>query len=338
MTHQLHRQGLPLVVAAVLLFAAACSGGGSKSSSTTILSAGSEGTPVASPSSTAAGATPTLEAVTAGVRVDGVLVEEGSSRPIAINERIELAPDSRARLRIGELDVLLKTAIAHVVSWDPQEVALYLESGIIESAFDVGSRAHLLLTTSSDTTIRTVQPGTKIWVCQADGVACMCVRNGAAEWEQQGKIVPYVAPDCSFAQRAETPQAAKCVPAGTLDAWYQTFVGEGAVADLGGLVNAAPLCAAVPPPDETTSVASTPSSGSASRRPPTTPAPPTTQPSTTAQPTTTLEPSTTAPSTTAASTTAASTTAPSTTAPSTTAASTTVAPPVETTPPTSPVT
>jgi hypothetical protein len=137
MTHHLHRRGLALVAVAVVVFAAGC-GGGSKTASTTVLSAGSEATPVASPSSSAAATTPTVEAVTAGVQVDGTPIEKGSSRPIAVNELIELTGDSRARLRVGELEVMMKSAIARLVAWDPREIALYLEKGVMDSTLESG--------------------------------------------------------------------------------------------------------------------------------------------------------------------------------------------------------
>ena len=201
MGHQLHRRALSLVIAATILLAAACSTGGSKSGSTTILSAGSEETPAASPASTDASTTATLHAETAGVLVNDVEVPNGETRPITIDERIVLGPGSRARLRVGELDVLL-------TGGDCPTGRLGIRGG----------RASTWRAASMDSTLderfaRASAADDLVPDHDPDGAArhedhrlprrrrrpASVCDNGEAEWEQQGKIERYAAPQCSFA-------------------------------------------------------------------------------------------------------------------------------------------
>ena len=330
MGQQPSRRGIGAAIAAVCLWVGAC-GGGSAGSATSETALGgtfeSEALEVSTATTAAATDTATLRAETAGVLVDGVEVPSGETRPVAVDQQIVLGPLARARLRVGELETLLRAATARLVSWAPREIGLHLESGVLDSTLTSGSLAHLLLTTSSRTTIRTVQPGTRIWVCQGPGVTCACVRKGAAEWEQQGEIEQYVPMQCSFALAEQPPQPAKCLPVGVLETWFQQVEGDGAFADLGALVSTAPPCPAeTPPPTTPASTQDTREPGTTSRQRPSpestsgTPAPtptPTTHPPTTQPPTT--QPPTTQPPTTQPPTTQPPTTQPPTTQPVTTA-------------------
>jgi hypothetical protein len=331
MGRQLHRTGLTTSLALAGVLVAGCSGGSAASPDSTkpLPDAGN----------------PIVQAEQGSVEVNGATVAEGGRHPVQVDEPVITGAGSLARLQVGELGLTLYSGTdMRLTSWEAPRLGASLDHGQIQVRLNDDPDARVELTTRLGVVLRTRQPGTRFWACQAPAgpgpqATCLRVYAGEVQWEAKGDVKSFTAGQGTFALNGDPAEPARCPSAAAFDEWLQATEKDQAKQDLGGLVDASPLC--VPDAGTTTSSVSATTSATSSdatqspqqptttakKRPsPTTSAPP---PPTAGTPPTT--PETTAPTVPDTTT----TTVPDTPAPP---PPDTTQPPPDTSPPTVPVT
>ena len=332
MGRQLHRTSVTAALAVAGVLMAGCGGGSSASpgSTTPLPDAGN----------------PTVQAEQGGVEVNGAAVAEGGRHPVQVDEPVITGAGSLARLQVGELGLTLYSGTdMRLTSWEAPRLGAYLEHGQMQIRLNDDPDARVELTTRLGVVLRTRQPGTRFWVCQAPAgtgpqATCLRVYAGEVEWEAKGDVKSFTAGQGTFALNGGPAEPATCTSAAAFDEWLQATEKDQATQDLGGLVGTSPPCA--PDAGTTTSSVSVTTSATSSA---TTQSPQ--QPTTTAKKRPSTTTSATSPTTAGTPPTTPETTRPTvpettttTTVPDTTAPPPpdTTQPPPDTSPPTVPVT